>query len=144
MRTAADPFLRSGLALAGANRAEQSMEGLVTAQELMGLDLWGTRLVVLSACDTGVGKIATGEGVLGMRRSFAASGARCMVSSLWSVPDVQTKDLMVHFYREWLSGARVGTALRKAMLSTRDALRKQGKPAHPYFWGAFIAIGNAE
>jgi CHAT domain-containing protein/lipopolysaccharide biosynthesis regulator YciM len=136
-----DPLLRSGLVLAGAdlslhpssNRLEAS---LVTALELAGLNLWGTQLVVLSACDTGLGAVRPGEGVYGMRRALVAAGAETLVTSLWKVNDETTRELMEAYYQNLLAGQGRTTALRQAM----QALR-QTQP-HPHFWAPFIAIGK--
>ncbi|MCT7996488.1 CHAT domain-containing protein, partial [Laspinema olomoucense] len=100
-----DPMTRAGLALAGANTARQggilpelAEEGVLTAQGAFQVDLTGTRLVVLSACNTALGDQTIGEGVLGLRRSFIVAGAETVVMSLWSVPDVPTAILMERFY----------------------------------------------
>jgi CHAT domain-containing protein len=121
------PLLRSGLALSGANTWLQGRtslpaaeDGLLTAEEVSGLDLLATELVVLSACDTGLGEIHIGEGVLGLRRAFLLAGARTLVMSLWKVPDLATALLMERFYENMLS-RRLGRAesLHQAQLYTR-------------------------
>src|SRR5262249_46617334 len=91
-----NPLLLSGVVLAGANRRAE--EGLLTAEEVGGLDLRGCRLAVLSACETGLGGTVGGEGVLGLQRAFHLAGARAVVSSLWQVPDRATQSLMERFY----------------------------------------------
>jgi CHAT domain-containing protein len=91
-----NPMLLAGLVLAGANRDED--RGLLTAEEVAALDLAGCELVVLSACDTGVGKLAGWQGVQGLQRAFAEAGTRAQVASLWSVSDAATSVLMEQFY----------------------------------------------
>lgn len=137
-----NPLLRSGILLAGAGGPNGLKSGLVTAEELAGMNLWGTELVVLSACETGLGEITHGEGVRGLRWSFLRSGARAAVSSLWRVPDQQTQELMVRFYGNLLRGERRSLALRKAMLEVRDNRRKKAGAAHPYYWAGFLFSGD--
>jgi CHAT domain-containing protein len=138
----ADPLLRSGLVLAGAHPsakppgARRPEDALVTALELAGLNLWGTQLVVLSACDTGRGDVKLGEGVYGLRRAFLVAGAETVVTSLWKVNDDVTQQLMEAFYRHLLAGRGRTSALREAM---REMRRKQ---PHPYFWAAFTTLGS--
>ena len=94
-----NPLLRSGLALAGANLARSSGgDGILTALEASGLDLWGTKLVTLSACDTGVGEVRNGEGVYGLRRAFVLAGTETLVMSLWPVSDSIARETMVAYY----------------------------------------------
>ena len=100
------------------------------------MDLLDTELVVLSACETGLGEVKVGEGVFGLRRAFVLAGARTLVMSLWSVPDEATRLLMEDFYRRLLAGEGRAEALRNAQL----ALRR--KYPHPYYWGAFICHGD--
>lgn len=138
-----DPLLRTGLAMAGAQAWIEGFElpaevedGLLTAAEVCSLDLRGTDLVVLSACDTGLGQIEFGEGVFGLRRAFALAGARTLVISLWRVPDELTSELMVVFYRELKAGKTVVSALAKA-----QSVIRQRHP-HPRYWAAFVCEGG--
>ncbi|MCD6216324.1 CHAT domain-containing protein [bacterium] len=123
-----NPLLRSGLALAGANTfikggtlPDEAEDGILTAEDVSGLDLTETEMVVLSACDTGLGEIRTGEGVFGLRRSFMLAGAKTLVMSLWKIPDLATPILMERFY-ENLINRKMGRAesLRDAQIHTRD------------------------
>jgi CHAT domain-containing protein/Tfp pilus assembly protein PilF len=134
---AASPLLRSGLALAGANRGNDG-EGILTALEAAGLDLWGTRLVVLSACETGIGDIENGEGVYGLRRAMVIAGAESQVMSLWKVGDRATRDLMVEFYQRLLSGEGRAEGLRQAQLS----MLRTAHRSHPFYWAGFIVSGD--
>lgn len=139
-----NPLLRSGLALAGANQAAQAGsgdDGLLTALEVSGMSLHGTDLVTLSACETGRGDVQSGEGVFGLRRAFALSGARHLVMSLWPVGDEATAQQMRVFYRQYGSGSRPAEALRAAQLASIEALRAKGKAAEPALWAPFIAQG---
>ncbi len=112
-----NPLLRSGLALAGANRLKSGDDdGILTAQEAAGLDLWGTKLVVLSACDTGVGEVKNGEGVYGLRRALVLAGSETQVMSLWPVSDKGTRDLMIEYYWRLLRGEGRSAALRAVQL----------------------------
>ncbi|MGA7937776.1 MAG: CHAT domain-containing protein, partial [Kovacikia sp.] len=132
-------LLRSGLALAGFNvRQSGSEDGVLTAQEAAGLDLRGTQLVVLSACETGIGNIANGEGVYGLRRAFVLAGAASQLTSLWQVSDDGTKDLMVQYYDRLLAHQGRSDALRQTQL---DFLRST-KYNHPYYWAAFVPSGD--
>jgi CHAT domain-containing protein len=135
-----DPMLRSGLVLAGANAGGSGADdGILTALETLGLDLAGTRLVVLSACQTGLGDVRTGEGVFGLRRAFVIAGAQTLVMSLWSVDDDITQLMMEDYYARLARGQdRIG-ALRQAQLS----LLADPRVSHPYFWAGFIASGAA-
>jgi CHAT domain-containing protein len=118
-----NPLLLSGLVLSGANRAPE--RGILTAEEVADLDLRGTELVVLSACETGLGKVAGGEGVLGLQRAFQAAGARSLAVSLWSVDDAATSVLMEEFYANlWQKGLPKLEALRQAQLTV---LRHPGR-----------------
>jgi CHAT domain-containing protein len=140
-----NPLLRSGLAFAGANqrRLQPSPgdrgDGIVTALDISTtLDLRSTELVVLSACETGVGEVRAGEGVFGLSRSFQAAGAQTVVMSLWQVQDRATERLMTRFYEGLRDGMGKSEALRAAALS----VKAQEGTSHPYFWGAFVVAGN--
>lgn len=137
--TPQNPLLRSGLALAGANLpGAEHGRGILTSLEASSLNLWGTRLVTLSACDTGVGEIRNGEGVYGLRRAFTLAGSETLVMTLWPVTDAIARDTMVAYYARLRDGMGRGDALRQAKLSIlkRPALR------HPYYWGGFIQSGD--
>jgi CHAT domain-containing protein len=125
---------RAGLALAHAN---VHPDGIVTARELANYDWWGTQLVVLSACETGVGAVPSGEGVYGLRRALALAGAEAQVVSLWNVSDASVRVLMREFYSELAAGTGRAEALRRAKLR----MLQEPKFAHPYYWAAFIPTG---
>jgi CHAT domain-containing protein/Tfp pilus assembly protein PilF len=137
-----NPLLRSGLALAGVNRrrgsADQGEDGVLTALEAVGLDLWGTKLVVLSACDTGVGEVKNGEGVFGLRRALALAGAETQVMSLWPVSDLGTRELMVEYYKGLQRGEGRGDGLRRVQL---EMLKRKARQ-HPFYWASFIQAGE--
>ncbi|MDA0268483.1 MAG: CHAT domain-containing protein [Cyanobacteria bacterium] len=126
-----NPLLRSGLALAGFNaRSSGDEDGVLTALEASTLDLFGTQLVVLSACETGLGDIANGEGVYGLRRAFAIAGAETQLISLWQVDDYGTQSLMAQYYEQLLSGAGRSEALRQVQL---EMITSGSRYAHPYY-----------
>jgi CHAT domain-containing protein/tetratricopeptide (TPR) repeat protein len=138
-----NPLLRSGLALAGANTwlrdgvlADEAEDGLLTAEDVSGLDLLSTDLVVLSACETGLGEVRSGEGVFGLRRAFVLAGAKTLVMSLWKVDDERTRELMEDFYARLLQHEPRAQALRRAQLAVKVQYPE------PYNWGAFICQGD--
>ncbi|WP_159396862.1 CHAT domain-containing tetratricopeptide repeat protein [Sorangium cellulosum] len=134
-----DPLLRSGLAFAGANRRSSgSDDGILTALEASQLDLNGTQLVVLAACETGVGDVKSGDGVYGLRRALVMAGAETQVMSLWNVRDDATLELMQAYYQRLLAGGGRGEALRQAQL----AMLASPERAHPFYWASFIVSGN--
>jgi CHAT domain-containing protein len=142
-----NPLLLSGLALAGANtRTTASIsqdDGILTAEEVAGLNLQGTEWAVLSACDTGVGAIRAGEGVFGLRRAFEIAGARTVIMSLWSVDDQATRTWMRSLYERRLSGKlETDQAVRAASLGLLRERRARGQSTHPFYWGAFVAVGD--
>jgi CHAT domain-containing protein len=134
-------LFHSGIVLTGANRSLANgstsfqNDGIVTAFEVMNIDLTNTQLVVLSACETGLGKIENGEGVFGLQRSFMQAGARNVLISLWKVDDEMTKDLMIRFYQYLTLGQSLSESLKLAQLD-------QSKISNPTDWGGFILVGN--
>ena len=144
---AANPLLLSGLAFAGANQrasARSSQEdGILTAEEVSAINLTGVDWVVLSACDTGKGRIQAGEGVLGLRRAFQIAGARAVIMSLWAVEDESARQWMDALYRARISeGLDAADAAAKADLSVLRWRRAQARGTDPFYWAAFVATGD--
>jgi CHAT domain-containing protein len=133
-----NPLLRSGIALAGANVSRPGDPGILTALEASTLNLWGTRLVTLSACDTGVGDVKTGEGVYGLRRAFFVAGAESVVMSLWPISDQATRSMMTRYYAGLTRGEGRGAALRRVQL----AMLADKNRNHPFYWAGFIEAGD--
>ncbi len=136
-----DPLLRSGIALAGANahRGGGGEDGILTALEACSLDLQGTKMVVLSACETGLGDVMQGEGIYGLRRALFIAGAESLLASLWQVADDETQALMVAFYGRVLKRESRAAGLRNVQLS----MLAEKATAHPYYWASFGLFGNA-
>jgi CHAT domain-containing protein/Tfp pilus assembly protein PilF len=145
--TGENPLLLSGIALAGANRRQtapqEAGDGIITAEEISAMDMEGVEWAVLSACETGLGKLLPGEGVFGLRRAFQAAGARSVIMSLWPVDDVATQQWMIALYRKRFSD-RLSTAesVRAANLEMLARRRSRGLSTHPFYWGGFIAVGG--
>ena len=144
-----DPMLRSGLFFAGADRVRQGVapeagvdDGVLTAYEASQLNLEGTELVVLSACETGLGKELNVDGVFGLRRGLQEAGADAVMMSMWPVPDKETQELMSLFYAKWLGGMEKPEALRQAQLEEREMVKKRYGKDLPFYWGAFVLIGR--
>jgi CHAT domain-containing protein len=135
-----NPLLRSGIILAGVNHFWQynkaidgAEDGILTAFEVSNMDLQNTELVVLSACETGLGDIKGGEGVYGLQRAFKVAGVKTIIMSLWKVPDKETVELMELFYTNWLGGMTKHDAFANAQKEMR-------KKYAPYYWAAFVMV----
>jgi CHAT domain-containing protein len=133
------------LALSGANRAGESQdenEGLLTAEEIVTMDLRGTQWVVLSACQSALGSGWTREGVLGMQRSFHLAGARSVIASHWSIGDESTREWMNALYAARAPGKPAGAAVGDACRTVLASRRANGRSTHPFYWAAFTANGE--
>jgi len=148
--TAESPFLFAGLALAGANRRTGASpgpggdeDGILTAEEVVSMNLDGVEWAVLSACDTGLGRIMTGEGVFGLRRAFRIAGVQTIIMSLWSVDDEATGLWMRTLYEGRL-GRSLSTirAVRDASVALLADRRAKKQSTHPFHWAAFVAAGD--
>ena len=137
------PMIRSGLIMAGGNHAWETgkpfkpdmEDGVLTAYEISQMDLSNTELVVLSACETGLGDIEGNEGVYGLQRAFKISGAKYLIMSLWQVPDYQTQQLMTTFYKKWLTERKsIPDAFHSAQQEMRQLYRD------PFFWAGFVLV----
>jgi len=140
MGSAEDALTRSGLAFAGANRFWKGEnvpgleDGILLASEVTQMNLQNTDLVVLSACETGLGEVQGSEGVYGLQRAIREAGARYLIMSLWEVPDEETVDLMTLFYDNWLAKKQ---PIREAFINAQKAMRSENNPDE---WAAFVLV----
>lgn len=136
-----DSYLKSGLLLAGAQNTlngkqpENSNNGILTAEEAKSLNLKDTELVVLSACETGLGDNLVGEGVIGLQRAFMIAGARSVIMSLWSVSDEKTQELMTLFYTNWIKN---NMSKEEALYQAKIEMKKLYP--QPYYWAGFVLL----
>jgi CHAT domain-containing protein len=134
-----NPMMRSGLVLAGANNvwnqkyASNEEDGVLTAQEISQLNLQRTQLVVLSACESGLGDIKGSEGVYGLQRAFKIAGAKFIIMSLWQVPDKETVEFMETFYTKLLK-------IKEIKMAFSETQKEMRQKYDPYFWAAFVLI----
>jgi CHAT domain-containing protein len=144
-----DPMLRSGLFFAGADRVlagdpplADAGNGVLTAYEATTLSLQGAELVVLSACETGLGESQNGEAVFGLQRALQEAGAETVLMSMWPVPDREKQELMTLFYQKWLGGEDKHEALREAQSELRATVKARYGGDLAYYWGAFVLVGR--
>jgi CHAT domain-containing protein len=142
-----NPLLLSGLAMGGANRRNDSRppdeDGILTAEEIAAMDLSGVEWAVLSACETGLGKIEAGEGVFGLRRAFQVAGAHTVIMSLWPVEDHITRRWMTALYRQrFVRHLSTAESVRAASVEVFQYLRANHLSTHPFYWAGFIAAGD--
>jgi CHAT domain-containing protein len=135
-----NPLMRSGLVFAGANdvwskqnKTDSIDDGVLTAQEVSNIDMRKTDLVVMSACETGLGDIKGSEGVYGLQRAFKMAGVNYMIMSLWQVPDKETEEFMTKFYKKLIKKNNI----KQAFAETQKEMRKK---YDPYFWAAFVLV----
>ena len=127
----------------GSPRRGTADDGILTAEEIGLLDLGGVEWAVLSACDSGAGTVAIGEGVLGLRRAFLIAGARSVIMSLWAVDDAAGREWMGALYEARLGrGLSTAGAVREASLQMLRQRRARGVTTHPFYWAAFVAAGD--
>jgi CHAT domain-containing protein len=145
--TVENPLLASGFALAGANQRYKGLpneeDGILTAEEIATLDLTSVKWAVLSACDTGLGRLKAGEGVFGLRRAFQIAGVHTVIMSLWPVDDRTTESWMRDLYeRRFVEGDTTPASVRNASLKALHRRRAKKLSTHPFYWAGFVAVGD--
>jgi len=140
-----NPLQRSGFVLSSGNALfsgkqikDSSKDGILTASEISSVGFFGTKLVVLSACQTGLGEVKGSEGVYGLQRAFKMAGVEYLIYSLWEVPDQTTKELMSKFYENWASGKEVRIAFKEAQNYLKDKYKEY--PGSSFAWAAFVLM----
>ena len=142
-----NPLIRSGLAFANANlgvkgiKQADDTDGILTALEVLSLDLIGTELVTLSACDTGIGDIKNGEGVYSLNRAFQEAGAKAVLSTLWKVDDEATSEFMQNFYNRFLEGIPAQQAIQATQATQLEFMQNE-KYYDPFYWAGFVMTGK--
>jgi len=140
------PLLQSGLFLAGSNRMGQGAtdqgveDGIVTAEEVAGLNLQGVQLVILSACETGIGRVRSGEGIFGLRRAFEMAGAQTVISALWAVDDQSAAAIIGQLFAT--GEDNMADAMRDSALKMIYERRSAGRSDDPFFWASFVLTGD--
>ena len=150
LRRDVNPLMRSGIVLAGANKLQYDDQtdalddGWVTAQEIASMDFRNTELVVLSACESGLGEAKIGHGVHGLRRALLIAGAHNLLTSLFEVPDDETRELMNAFYQSLLKSSHPAEALHQAQRAIIAQRRAENQAAHPFYWASFFVLGRPD
>ena len=143
MASVEDPLLRCGLLFAGSNLPDRKgLAGVVTGRDILGLDLRGCEMVVLSACETGLGDVNNGNGVAGLRQAFHLAGAQAVVASLWNIPDEETTVQMKTFMNSLAVGKDLALSLAESQREILRTRRVKANAAHPYNWAAFNVTTN--
>ncbi len=153
-KTKTNPLMNSGLVLTGINTVlsdestltpkekEEIEDGIITAYDITNMNLENTDLVILSACETGLGKIVPGSGVIGLQRAFFLAGVKTIIMTLWEISDKESVKLMKSFYEKYLKTDDAEESLRKAKIELIDTLYREKGYADPYLWGGYICLSR--